>query len=37
MIKRFNKIEGICIDKIYGQDRFGYARTDCTDISQRKF
>jgi hypothetical protein len=32
MIKRFNKIEGICIDKIYGQDRFGYARSDCTNF-----
>jgi hypothetical protein len=32
MIKRFNKIEGICIDKIYGQDRFGYARSDGTDF-----
>jgi hypothetical protein len=32
MIKRFNKIEGRCVEKIYGQDRFGYARSDDTDF-----
>jgi hypothetical protein len=32
VIKRFNKIEGKCIDKIYGQDRFGYSQSDFTDF-----
>jgi hypothetical protein len=32
MIKRFHKIEGRCVDKIDGQDRFGYARSDFTDF-----
>jgi hypothetical protein len=32
MIKRFNKIEGRCIEKIYGQDRFGYSKSDFTDF-----
>jgi hypothetical protein len=32
MIKRFNKVEGIAIDKIYGQERFGYALSDSTDF-----
>jgi hypothetical protein len=32
MIKRFNKIEGRCIEKIYGQDRFGYSQSDFTDF-----
>jgi hypothetical protein len=32
MIKRFDSIEGLCIDPIVGQDRFGYARSDGTDF-----
>jgi hypothetical protein len=32
VIKRFKKIEGRCIEKIDGQDRFGYAQSDCTDF-----
>jgi hypothetical protein len=32
MIKRFNKVEGIAIDKISGQNRFGYALSDNTDF-----
>jgi hypothetical protein len=32
VIKRFSKIEGRCVEKIDGQDRFGYARSDFTDF-----
>jgi hypothetical protein len=32
VIKRFNKIEGRCIEKIYGQDRFGYSQSDFEDF-----
>lgn len=32
MIKRFNKIEGRCIEKIYGQDRYGYSQSDFRDL-----
>ena len=32
MIKKFNRIEGRYIEKIYGQDRFGYSRSDFEDL-----
>jgi hypothetical protein len=32
MINRFNQIEGRCIEKIYGQDRYGYSRSDFVDL-----
>ena len=32
MIKKFNRIDGICVEKIYGQDRFGYSRSDFDDL-----
>ncbi|CVI69069.1 hypothetical protein BN3660_01435 [Eubacteriaceae bacterium CHKCI004] len=32
MIKRFDKIEGRYIEKIYGQDRFGYSQSDNEDL-----
>ncbi len=32
MIKRFNKVNGYYIDKIYGQERFGYAISDTEDF-----
>ncbi|WP_461868043.1 hypothetical protein [Faecalimonas sp.] len=32
MIKKFNSIDGRYIEKIYGQDRFGYAKSDFEDI-----
>ena len=32
MIKKFNRIEGRYIEKIYGQDRFGYSQSDFEDL-----
>lgn len=32
MIKRFNKVEGRYIEKIYGQDRFGYSHSSFEDF-----
>ena len=32
MIKRFDRIEGRYIEKIYGQDRLAYAHTDTSDL-----
>lgn len=32
MIKRFNKVEGRYIEKIYGQNRFGYSQSDFEDL-----
>lgn len=32
MIKKFNKIKGRYVEKIYGQDRFGYSRSDFLDL-----
>ena len=32
MIKKFHRIEGRCIEKIYGQDRFGYSQSDFEDL-----
>ena len=32
MIKKFNRIDGVCVEKIYGQDRFGYSRSDFDDL-----
>ncbi len=32
MIKKFNRIEDSCIEKIYGQDRFGYSQSDFEDL-----
>ncbi|WP_283684719.1 hypothetical protein [Parablautia sp. Marseille-Q6255] len=32
MIKKFNRIEGRCVEKIYGQNRFGYSRSDFEDL-----
>lgn len=32
MIKKFDKIEGRYIEKIYGQDRFGYSQSDNEDL-----
>ena len=32
MIKKFDRIEGRCIEKIYGQDRFGYSQSDFEDL-----
>ncbi|MDO4721017.1 MAG: hypothetical protein Q4A78_10185 [Peptostreptococcaceae bacterium] len=31
-IKKFNRMEGRYIEKIYGQDRFGYSRSDSEDL-----
>lgn len=32
MIKRFNEIRGRYIEKIYGQDRYGYSQSDFEDL-----
>lgn len=32
MIKEFNRIEGRYVEKIYGQDRFGYSQSDSMDF-----
>lgn len=32
MIKKFKRIEGRCIEKIYGQDRFRYSQSDFEDL-----
>ena len=32
MIKRFDKIEGKCIDRIDGQNRYGYSKSDFVDM-----
>lgn len=32
MIKKFNRIAGRCVEKIYGQDRFGYSQSDFEDL-----
>lgn len=32
MIKKFDRIEGRCVEKIYGQDRFGYSQPDFEDL-----
>ena len=32
MIKKFDRIEGRCVEKIYGQDRFGYSQSDFEDL-----
>ena len=32
MIKKFDRIEGRCIEEIYGQDRFGYSQSDFEDL-----
>lgn len=32
MIKKFNRIDGRYIEKIYGQDRFGYSKSDFEDM-----
>ena len=35
MIKKFDRIEGRCIEKIYGQDRFGDCATDAYQYYNR--
>lgn len=32
MIRRFKEVNGMYIDKIYGQDRFGFSHTDSSDL-----
>ena len=32
MIKKFNKIDGRCVERIYGQERFGYSQSDFEDL-----
>ncbi len=32
MIKRFSKIRGKCLEKIYGQDRLAFSHSDTTDF-----
>ena len=32
MIKKFNKIDGRYVERIYGQERFGYSQSDFEDL-----
>ena len=32
MIKRFDKVDGSYVEKIYGQDRYGYSKSDTIDF-----
>ena len=32
MIKRFNEVNGLYIEKIYGQDRLAFAMSDTSDL-----
>ena len=35
MIKRFDKVDGSYVEKIYGQDRYGYSKSDTIAYSAR--
>ena len=32
MIKRFDKVDGSYVEKLYGQDRYGYSKSDTIDF-----
>ena len=32
MIKRFDKVDGSYVEKIYGQDRYGYSKSDTINF-----